>query len=99
MAVTLKIAIRMKNLSIAFTGLVVLILSFGCKKNDSQATQNEIVTNSTTISPNSATTESGWNSSANWNSSKHGDSTVYSTNIKTDVVTADAIQNGLVRIF
>ena len=99
MAVTLKIAIRMKNLNIAFAGLVVLIIALGCKKNDAQLPQSEIVSNTATTSQLPAITESGWNTSTDWNSSKHADSTVYYTNIKTEAVTADVIQNGLVRIF
>jgi hypothetical protein len=89
----------MKNHYIAFAGLVVLIIAVGCKKNDAQLSQSEIVSNSVTTPQVSATTESGWNPSTDWISSKHADSTVYSTNIQTAAVTADAIQNGLVRIF
>ena len=89
----------MKNLNIAIAGLVVLVTAVSCKKNDAQLSQSEIASNTATTSQVSAITESGWNPSTDWISSKHADSTVYSTNIKTDAITADAIQNGLVRIF
>ena len=89
----------MKNLKISLAGIVALIIVVGFKKNDAQLSQSETVSNAVTTPQVSSITESGWSSYANWNSSKHGDSSVYSTNIKTDAVTADAIQNGLVRIF
>ena len=89
----------MKNLNIALAGLLVLMIAVGCKKNDSQPQQSETASTTEATSQIASTTESEWNLLMDWNSLKHADSTVYSSNIKIESLNADAVQNGLVRIF
>lgn len=88
----------MKKLQAPFFGVLLLVAAVGCRKDKlNDAPSQEL---SELSSPSSSeTTESGWQSQQNWVKVEQPNHTVFYTNIKTDAVTADAADNGLVRVF
>jgi hypothetical protein len=88
----------MKNLQAPFLGALLLLAAIGCRKNDLNDKPSPDLSEVSTAG-NSVLKKSDWVSQSNWTKVEQPSYTVFYTNIKTDDVTSDVADNGLIRVF
>jgi hypothetical protein len=88
----------MKKLQAPFFGVLLLVTAVSCRKDKISDTPSSDLSEMSSLSV-SEKIETGWQSQQNWTKVEQPSYTVFYTNLKTDAVSADAAENGLVRVF
>lgn len=92
----------MKKLQAPVAGLLLLLAVSSCKKdlNETQAPEFQETEAVSISSDNSSNlVESGWETGSDWTAVEQPNYSVYYTNFKSDAITADVADNGLIRVF
>ena len=91
----------MKKLQAPVAGLLLLLAVSSCKKelNENQAPEIQETEAVSMNSKTSALVESGWETATDWTAVEQSNYSVYYTTFKSDNITADVADNGLIRVF
>lgn len=85
--------------SVGTVSVVVLSILFGCRKNDRLVPLQSDTTSKVISASTASIQESDWLQPSSWKSTQQPSYSLYFSEIKTDIVTDDIVDNGLVRIF
>lgn len=93
----------MKNLQAPIAGILLLLVAAGCRKDlnenmTPEVPESNIEVAAATVGTNGIT-ESAWEAGSEWTTVEQPSFTVYHTNIKSDAVSADAAEKGMIRVF